>query len=309
MAYQNSPVSDGIGVVQAITSFAGAHGWTVHRDEGDGTYRTTTLSAGGAYITLHGVQNSVFLNGHRGIDTGAAWDAQPDQYYNSGDNESRTEVKFRVNPLLSVHLFASATPTPHVYAAIENEPGYYRHIVIGHMQKFGAALGGLFWDVADTDWGRYSSGRVEMIRYPLVYKTLDDYPPRDGGLDCQDTLGNPQWASFCPNTVYPACGMWANEMTRHIGTLSAIDFNGRTPLQTPFVEISTNDVYVPYGTPPNLRYVSMEFFEAGDEMTIGPDTWKVFPVIRRGPAKGYMNPPSEPSDEFSENYGIAYLKS
>jgi len=101
--------------------------------------------------------------------------------------------------------------------------------------------------------------------------------------------------------------MWASELNGHM-ELAAIDYNGRTPLQTPYVQVSTDGVHVPYGTPPNVRYINMEFFEAGDELTIGSDTWKVFPVIRRGPSKGYMNPPTEPSDEFSDNYGIAYLK-
>ncbi|MDR9451657.1 MAG: hypothetical protein RI637_10610, partial [Acidimicrobiia bacterium] len=200
MAYQNVPVSNGISVVQAIKSFAASNGWTVHRDDsGDGSYHIATLSAGGAYITLYGVQDSVYLNGHRGIDTGAAWNSQPDQYYDSGDNESKTEVKFRVNPLLSAHLFASATPTPYIYAAIENEPGYYRHIVIGHMQKFGTALGGLFWDVSDTDWdtGQYGAAHIVAAnRYPLIYKSWDDYAQRKGGMDCQNLIGTAQWAAF-----------------------------------------------------------------------------------------------------------------
>lgn len=308
MAYQNTPVSDGLGVVQAIASFADDNGWTVHRDEGDGTEHIVTLSAGGAYITLRGVPDSVFLNGHRELDADSPWNEQPDQYY-IGNYHSHTEVKFRVNPLRSVHLFASATPEPYVYAAVEKEPGYYRHIVIGHMQKFGTALGGLFWDVSDTDWDRSHSGRLSYIRYPLVCKEDSDFPKeRKGGLDCQDLDGNARWASFYYYSGYTKCGMWANEITRHIGDLSAIDFNGRTPLQTPFIEVDTDGVYVPYGTPPNFRYVSMEFFEAGDEMTIGPDTWKVFPVIRRAPAIGYQTPAPEPSEEGSENYGIAYLK-
>lgn len=308
MAYLNTPVSSGVSVVEAIGSFADDNGWTLHRDESDDSSHTITMSAGGAYITLRGVENSVFLNGHREINTDAAWNEQPDQYYNSGDNESKTEVKFRVNPLLSVHLFGNGGDHPYVYAAIENEPGYYRHIVIGHIRKFGTALGGLFWDVADTDWDRSDSSEVNYHRYPLVYKTNDGYIERKGGLDCQNLDGDAQWASFCKDTVYSKCGMWANEMTHHIGRMSAIDWNGRTPLQTPFVEVDTDGVYVPYGTPPNFRYVSMEFFEAGDEMTIGPDTWKVFPLIRRGDALGYIGRVIEPSEEFSGNYGIAYLK-
>ena len=352
MAYQNVPVTDGYQVVQQLANFAAVNGWTVHRntvdndDEVDdapgdrdrtgvtnrwnGDYRLVTVSAPGfsGYVSLAGYQNSIYLNGHRGYDGSKKWFDQPDQYllydgdgntYNAAERYTRAKVELRVNPIQSVHFFGGMTPTPYLYAAIEMEPGFYRHMVIGHFQKFGTALGGLFWDVSSASPD--SSNGVSYYEYhrvPFLYNvhSYTDGYDASGGFDCQDTTGAPRFARFNSNSQsHLVGGHWSKEV-RSFQVATPIQFNSRTALMTPLVWVSSGG-YRPFGTPPNFRYVNLTYFEAGDELTIGGDVWKLFPWARRKAGARttgryengvYVGTYNRPEDEATEMYGIAYLK-
>lgn len=332
MAYQNIPVADGYQVVQQVANFASSIGWTVHRSSeqtdinGSALYYEVTLSFSGypGYVTLAGYTGTggIRLNGHRGYDASKRWWEQPDQFlvydndgnYQNDVDEYRTRclVELRVTPILSVHLFGGTSPTPYLYAAIEKEPGYYRHMVIGHFEKFGTAMGGLFWDVSarETDIGYQTF--YEFHRAPFAYSVSTystDYIFR-GGCDTQDAQGNPKFCVFSgnrPGSHLPG-GQWMNEWwSFHAG--SPIQYNGRTGLMVPTVNVVT-DGYRPFGTPPAFRYVDLEYFEAGDELVIGSETWKVFPWARRTPGVRISNNAAYygPEYEATDKLGIAYLK-
>jgi len=315
MAYQNIPVANGYQVVEQIAAFAATAGWTVHRNEEssfNSNFRIVTLSDGiGAYITLAGKNNRIYLNGHRGIDTGSDWNNQPDQYVDTTDDGVKVDtycrVRLNVTPILSVYLFGGASPKPYLYAAIEVEPGYYRHITMGYFEKFGTALGGLFWDIAETSDSPRSIAHESSNKYPLVYNSRNrDHDNTKGGFDAQDRNGDPVWVAFGTDfhAGYKIGGYWGNEFYSQI-QVSPIRFNSRIPFITPLVSIS-NLGLVPYGIAPALRYVNMAYLLPGDEITMGTETWKVFPLIRNAPASGEDF--GDYDEEGSSDYGIAYLK-
>ncbi|KAE8546143.1 hypothetical protein [Marinobacter nauticus] len=317
MAYSNVPVTDGAQVVQEIASFAATLGWSVVRNDGTNPKTVTLLVPGGIYVSLNGGNDNIYLNGHRGVDTNKAWYDQPDQYLQydgDGNPTNDTTEKYtlttswlRVNPLLSVHLFGGNSPTPYLYAAIEMEPGYYRHIVIGMFEKLGAALGGTFWDVSAV-YAASNASHPGYHRAPFLYNDFVSGTEINGGCDGQDSNGNPAWVKF--NDYYSlvpqlAGGHWGCELMTFF-KCSPIQFNGRTPLITPLVWVDSAG-YRPYGTPPAFRYIEMSYFEAGDELVIGSDTWKVFPWARRK-VGGRNNTLTSTSDEATDMYGLAYLK-
>lgn len=317
MAYSNIPVADTYQAVQQIANFASTVGWTIHQDRDrvqDTSWRIVTMSAGGAYLTLIGKGNDIYANCHRGFDPDADWDRQPDQYhYYDGDGSTsndtqeqytRCRLDGRVTPILSVHLFGNMAPTPYIYAAVELEPGFYRHLVLGHFELFGTQLGGTFFDISSNYGTQYASYHGRH-RAPFLYNTHTNNKYNYGGFDSQDAEGNPDWISFGGSTGYSVGGCWGNEVySFFVG--SPIQFNSRTPLMTPLVWVSKNG-YRPIGTPPNFRYVSLAYYEAGDEFTVGDDTWKVFPWARRQYGK-YSTSYASPADEATHHYGIAYLK-
>lgn len=315
MTYQNVPVADGYQVVEQISAFAASAGWVVHRDEEspfDTNFRLLTISNGeGAYITLAGSQDSIYLNGHRSNDNGKDWNDQPDQYVDltsfSSQDDTYCRVRLKTNPILSAYLFGGSSPQTYLYVAIEVEPGYYRHITMGYFDKFGTALGGLFWDIAETSNNAQSVAYAAGNKYPFIYNSKNSgHNNTKGGFDAQDRDGNPAWVTFGTdyNTGYKVGGYWGLELNSQIDS-SPIVFNSRIPFITPLVSIS-NLGLVPYGVPPAIRYVNMEYLLPGDEITMGDEVWKVFPLIRNVPSSNVADDQDE--GEGSGDYGIAYLK-
>jgi len=324
MVYQNTPVSDSYQIVQQIANFASTVGWIINQniDDVDGN-RVVTLSANGhnGYITLVGQpQGNVIINGHRNFDSNKRWFDQPDQYlaYDGDGNSSndaaeiatRVVCEIRINPIVSVHLFGSMSPSPHLYAAIEKEPGYFRHIAIGHMEKFGSSLGGMFWDVSARTRIQSYQTFWENHRAPFLNNTNAAQYDRAyvGGFDTQTPDGVPTFNRMSDTVSSPYS--WGGHNATELDSVlvaSPIAFNSRTPLQSPFVMANG---YTPFGVPPNIRYVDLTFFEAGDELNIGTDTWKVFPWSRRtqGLRSGNDNNYTGPEYEASGMCGIAYLK-
>ncbi len=313
MAYQNIPVTDGYQVVQQIANFAAGIGWTVHRDDDiSGSLREVTLSAAGydGYVSIAGTQSKISLNGHRGYSSILRWNNQPDQFIRGSDRYTIKSVDLRINPITSVYLFGGMTPTPHIYAAIEVAPGYYRHITIGHFVKFGTSLGGMFWDGSASPT-RFTNrnGRYDNHRAPFLWNdgaSASDYDAK-GGFDCQDQDGNPKFATtgYYNNAAHLKGGHLATEL-QAFNIASPIAFNTRTPLITPLVWVESGGLR-PFGTPPNFRYVNLTYFEAGDEITIGGDVWKVFPWARRK-ASNFGSNPGKPEDEATDMFGVAYLR-
>lgn len=329
MAYQNTPVTNGYQVVQELANFAATVGWTVNRAaeqtdiDGVTDYYELTVSATGysGYVTLAGYSDRIHLNGHRSYDSSKRWWEQPDQHFpydndgNLTDANERTYnaaiVELTVNPILSVHMFGGLTPTPYLYAAIEMEPGYYRHLVVGQFDKFGASLGGMFWDVSARERynGYHSYPRYHRAPFMRDNTSFSTNGLHCGGFDGQDREGNVKFYVLLNyGRVYETSGVFGSELGSFF-TGSPIVFNGRTPLLTPMVFATPPDDYIPVGTPPAVRYVDLTYFDAGDELTIGSETWKVFPWARKAP--GVQNNSSDYSGseyEASGMYGIAYLK-
>jgi hypothetical protein len=332
MAYQNVPVVDGYQVVQQLANFAAANGWVVNRNgnENDtlmGEHRSITVSAPGypGYVSVAGNERTIYMNGHREYNGSLKWYNQPEQFLQYSGNHNSTLEKFtrariflRVNPILSVHFFAGLSPTPYLYAAIEMQPGYYRHMAIGHFQKFGTAKGGLFWDVSNAPIAQ--SEYVSFFEYhrpPLMFNpnNRNDSMENAGGFDCQDSTDVSRFCKFDVNpTVHLTGGHWSKEL-QSFNRANPILFNTRTALMSPLVWVDSNG-YRPFGSPTGFRYVDMTYFEAGDELTIGGDVWKVFPWARRGQGKrityefidGATVFYNRPQDEATEMYGVAYLK-
>lgn len=313
MAYSNTSIANAAAAVSAIATFAGSNGWTVHQNAVSGSYHVATLSySGSTYITLAALTNGtrIYMNAHRTFDGGEAWNAQPDQYYNGADTQSRTECKFTSTSLSSVFLFADTTPQPAVYAAIEISAGYYRHIWFGLLEKQGSYAGGLFFDCADVDSGisyLYST-YWERNRYPLIWNDTDQDVPRKGGLDAVDSLAAAKWYSFGRSSAYSRAGCFGAELLSWIYS-SPIQFNQNTPLFSPTVFMSEGGTYKPAGRPPNVRYINMTNYNAADEFVLGSDTWKVFPAIRklnfRYSGGSYSH---DPANESSHFIGLAYKK-
>lgn len=309
MAYSNEAVATGQDVIQKIRAFAVSKGWIVHFDAlrpADNTYWWVVMRHpnGGPYFSMMADTVSIHCNAHRTFDSGQDYNTQPDQFY-SASIADKTKINLLVTPLLSVHLFSENTGDPYVYCAIEIEPGYYRHLVFGFMTKFVPSLGGFFFDISESEEGREST--LGNYQYPFMMKITGGLST-GGGLDCQDRAGTPAWYTLSASyrSSYSASGApWG--CLDELKELSPDGYTSRSNLLPLMIVAMTGSTFTPYGSPPNFRYIPMDFYQAGDEITIGTDIWKVFPVIRKRTGI-YDNTRPQIEKEGTENFAIAYLK-
>lgn len=298
-------------VLQAIATFAAAAGWTVNRNTlVSTTGRLITLSApGSCYVTLNAgsdlVDTAITGNLHRGINLTTSWNAQPDQFYNNTYDYMR--VLITALPVTSIHAFGGLTPEPYLYFAIEMQPGYYRHINIGKLIKFASGtLGNTFVTCANVADHPNYRGRPNYHAYPLMYNDSTSFTERrKGGVDIQNSAGAPAWGKIHSSQSHSEiAALPGNFMGAYIDTHN--EYSGRTLLVTPTVWLrGADDLNRPLGVPPAMRYINMALYQPGDEEVIGSDTWKIFPMIRRGPN---IYPVYSWTDESSVDVGIAYLK-
>lgn len=94
-------------------------------------------------------------------------------------------------------------------------------------------------------------------------------------------------------------GYRANTMARAFGRIGSSNAQGLVPGYpiTCFAQTSTSDLYY-LGSMPDVRGINMQYYVAGDEVTIGGDTWVIFPSRQK----------SEFNTAGSKYQGIMYKK-
>jgi hypothetical protein len=59
--------------------------------------------------------------------------------------------------------------------------------------------------------------------------------------------------------------------------------NGVGLLLPNIVSVNRNSEFLsPVGVVPGMRYMDMTLYQPGEEFSLGPDTWKVFPWYQKG---------------------------
>ncbi len=310
MAYQLTNATSVEDLINKIATFAVAAGWTQRRNDLAGSNRTLTLQKSGDNIHLYNTDTSTLrVNGSVGYDAGLAGNAQPNQAL------SRAACNVGTGPFPNVFLFANDSPAEHVFAVVEVASGLFRHIVFGELQKFGTYTGGTFFDANAFDTGAWANN-MDDSRHHRLFDNGTGYSgdgATGGGVRC-DVDGNTN--HFAPfrrlgdfATPCASGGFWdaspqdngdRGDRNREFYSKSINSIGGTTPLMPVTIRVERDSNYwSEIGHVPAIRFVNMSRFSAADEFSIGGDTWKVFPWLRKGNVAG---------QQYSQELAFAYLK-
>lgn len=102
---------------------------------------------------------------------------------------------------------------------------------------------------------------------------------------------NGNWAAFSNqaaqgNMVQTGIAYMTSVQNSELRTLTATNdgnaFSNRSILhRIPVRLLRTGGYWSPIGSPPNVRFCDVRKFSDGQEITIGSDVWKIFPMLRR----------------------------
>lgn len=307
MAYsEQTSIATTAELVNHIVGFASANGWTTERNELSGANRRATLRKPGTSDYLHVYNDSAIGVGLRisvGYDAGAAPSAQPNV-----SGEAFTNLG--AGPYPKAFLFSSGEM---VWVTVSiAASGEYRHLTFGVLDKIGAYNGGSY--VESTDWGRgnwwaqFNSNRAPFF---VNVGSVGSYgrvrADADGRSNFFFNIGQ---ASGPPSPIDAITEVGVDTATPGGAMLERSDnnaFSGRSIFHTIPVFVSrtgSQRYYSPIGVVHDVRFCSLQKFEPEQEVTIGADTYKVFPVV----AKRVMNGTVGVQPAASGFYGYAVRK-
>jgi hypothetical protein len=220
--------------------------------------------------------------------------------------------------MTAYHFFAGEGSTPYIHVVVEVDPGRYRHFGFGNIEKVGDWAGGEYC------YGHYWAQGASAIDYP---NSTDHQAGFDNGPDSNhgtmrldgadfpnessstvwavitsatflgnDTAGNPR-ASVIGGA---RGGPWSHYLA-WIPTSNTNAYKPLIPIGVMYVDQATSPyTYNWLGQQPDVAVVNMKNLSPGDEITIGSDTWMVFPWVKKQYTLGDV--------EESWNAGWAYKK-
>lgn len=303
--YSTGTASGPKAVLQALATFASSAGFTIDYNN--------TYSGVGWWLAVH--KGSCYLNfvadtgdtqitlfGATGYNGSNSYSAQPGTSPNSYN-----VCNSGAGPYIGYHFFSTTGSAPYLHVAIERSAGVFAHFQGGQLNAVGGASPNTY--IQMTNWG-----------YTSPYAS---YPDSNGGtfpwgvwsaygyvgVTVDGTL---RW--FSPNNAQPARSILMAQ-TGNSGWALGLDsmlykspntFNGLAallPVEV-FVERAIGNHYSYVGDAPDQRMLNMLNNNPKDEITIGVDTWKIFPMISNNPNTNQY-PNAVPS---SGGYALAFRK-
>lgn len=221
----------------------------------------------------------------------------------------------------ALHMFGSTSPDPDViYCVLEYSPGLYRHFAFGNTEKYGTWTGGEF--VAGHYWSRYTQpDYLDDPDYSHHSILLDGLTRENGGAAARGSrIGATVHCEGFPNqgsTKWGQCGdarLNAGDATTYRLDRDGYEMlplwggcrNGPAllqygwqepditkgyipviPIELYYVDISAApDNYYLIGRLANMGHIQMKGLDPNTTITIGGDTWRVFPAVRKSKVGG-----------------------
>lgn len=306
-------------LLDKLRVFATANGWTQNY------FGARTSGSGQALQLTKGTQYVTFI-----ADTGTGSTSDPGPYFgayshnvysagNGTENQAQGSLKCLANgmsgPYVAYHFMTGAERgADYLYVIVEVTSGIFKHAGVGKLISLGALTTGMFafgcrWSYS-TASNVISNATYRDHAWPFdsVENGLRAGPGTQVRADSDGVT--PRWYDSAGNGTYGNRfgGGVRSPGTSTAGTqrgtvyapaaAGASGVTGRTLLIPAWLYGErTSNLSSPLGFPPHLRWVSLDYLNPGDILTLGSDQWKVFPVIRKNGGTGQVN---------SGTYGYAY---
>lgn len=307
MAYATSAANDPNELLDKLRLFAQGAGWSVDglRDRTSKVGKALSLHADNLYATFltelsggDGNRPPPFIGtfGHTGYAANSNADLQAEASVPSWTNYAQ-------GPYSAVHFFGRTQPVPYLHIVLETQAGTFKHFGTGRLVTAG---------VVNT--GQYAYGSqwyydANYINNPDDYRhavAFDDYWTNYNSSVTRvradyDGIA-PRWQAVSDTDSDPRrllCGWRGRAAPINLLKDSGHStLTGRAPGQPLWCAVPRGaGLFSDIGHPPDLRFIRLDSYAPGEELPLGTDRWKVFPVHRKNGPAGTPN---------SGVYGYAY---
>lgn len=268
---------------------------------------TTLIAPNNDGSTNGTVTSGILVNSSTGYNAGELWHSQPG--YPQDPTDGNKGFAGCMNPMsisaIPAYYFFSVNDTVNV--AVEVTSGKFQFMSFGMLEKQGVYTGGQFFSASfdsqvpyynyyTTSWYMPGYFTARVLRAPTGAVYLDaDSDARWRAADYNEDLCFPCVAGQTANETDSQSGMAAffwSKSPNFYNNIAAM-----CPIYT-FVKRS-DDNFSLLGWPSGVRFLNVTHYSVGQEITYGPETWKVFPANDvTGSAETVKN----------ENCGFAFKK-
>jgi hypothetical protein len=319
MAYLQTTATSIDDIFNTIATFATGLGWTIDRNNtftsGANTRRMLTISRAGAdYAHFASELSTTKLTIHTMRSTGIA--STSDLLSQTNRSTFSQTNMLSAGPYVNLWLFGESGSNPYIHCVVEIAAGKYRHFGIGELIKKGVWTGGSY--CYGTFWSQ-SASVIESPTHSQHYTPFESNTSsasgNNGSLRCVEADSTAHGISGVLANYLPYDDSYSRRVAssnRGAGSFPYINYgmgiqnfafsnyNQRSHLfhLAQFVTVA-GGYYRYIGEPNGLRCVNIDPFQAAEEFTIASDTWKVFPIVKKGVTT---------SQESSSYFGFAYKK-
>ena len=309
MAYQQTTATSVEDLINKVATFATGLGWTVERNTIATGNRIVSLKrASSDYLHIFNTDTTnIRLRASTGINTGVAVASQP------GVSTAEAAANCGAGPFATVFFMGDNTPSNYIHCAFDTGSAIFRHFSLGVIAKIGTWTGGTYFDATFIEPSvNYNSNPTSVFNHVMFGMGANQ--STEGGVRC-DVDGNTNY--FAPitdisnfTTPVVQCGgnngsgLAENRDEEGFHLASINSWSGITPLRPIKMRVERGSgFFSEIGYVPGIRRVNIQRWAVGDEFSIGPDTWKVFPFWRQG-----TRPSGDTTSAYSGQYGFAFLK-
>lgn len=309
MAYQQTTATSVEDLIDKVATFATGLGWTVERNTIVSGNRIVSLKrASSDFIHIFNTDTvNLRLRASTGINTGVAVSSQP------GVSTAEAVANCGAGPFATVFFFGDSTPSNYIHCTFDTGSAIFRHFSLGEVQKIGTWTGGTYFDATFVEPSSSFNANPTTTQNRVMF-SMGASTGVEGGVRC-DVDGNTNYfapiadiGSFTTPTVI--CGGTNGSQSPesrdqegfHLASVNS--WSGITPLRPIKMRVERGSgFFSEIAYVPGIRRVNLQRWAVGDEFSIGPDTWKVFPWWRQG-----TRPTGDTTSPYSDQYGFAFLK-
>lgn len=328
-AYTTGSANTMADFVTALFSFAVTNGWT--QDQLDTGAGQAAMHKNDVYVSFRwdtSGPDSLAIYQALGYTGGNTPGNHPDDSGSTivSSNESSLEQMRCMHqvgngPYTSHHFFTGTSPD-YLHVVLEFEPGVFRHIGWGELEKYGDWTGGEYCYGHIQDSGSPTTTVNSVLLDALWVDTTSSEENRGWTMHMEGFKSQPaagKWGSQWPSTSNDFLddtagnpretlmgGFRGGMIAAGLGWLASSQGTGFVPFYSIAAWWWDEDVGDPYdiaflGLQPDVRGVNIKAFEPKQTVTVGGQTWQVFPTVRKQNTNGA-------STNESRNQGIAYLR-
>lgn len=301
--YSTGTASGPKATLQALATFATSAGWTINfNNTYTGVGWWLSVSKGSCYLNFVADtgDTQITIFGATGYNGSSSYSAQPGTSPNSNN-----VCNCGVGPYTGYHFFSTSGSAAYLHVVIEKSAGIFAHFQGGALNAIGGASPCTYIQMTNWQYTGYYASFPDGTAGPFPWGSYNSYGYVGVTVD-----GSLTW--FSPGNYQPRrmiamvqAGNPAFTLALDSYNKSPNTFNGLAallPIEV-FVERAVGNLYAYVGDAPDQRLLNMKNNNPKDEITIGSDTWKIFPMISNSPIINTGNAP--PS---SGNYALAFRK-